>query len=54
MEEIKLYNVTEVASILKVDRRTVMNYIKSKELKAKKVGGKWLITEENLKEFVGA
>ena len=54
VEDIKVYSISEVALLLKVNRRTVWNYVKEGKLKAKKVGGKWLITEANLKEFVGA
>ena len=54
VDDIKVYTITEIAVLLKVNRRTVWNYIKEGKLVAKKVGGKWLITEKNLKDFVGA
>lgn len=50
--DIKIYSMNEVAKILKVSKRTIYDYIKSGELKVKKIGGKWIITEENLKKFI--
>jgi excisionase family DNA binding protein len=44
----------EVSEILKVTERTLYNYIKGGKFKAKKIGGKWMITEENLRQFINA
>lgn len=49
---IKLYNLKELSSILGVTVRTLMNYIKDGKLKAVKIGGKWVVTEENLQNFI--
>jgi excisionase family DNA binding protein len=49
----KLYTITEVAKTLRLTNRTVWNYVKAGKLKAKKVGGKWIISEEDLKKFIG-
>lgn len=50
--EIKIYTMKEVSELLKVTERTLYNYIKGGKFKAKKIGGKWIITEENLKLFI--
>ena len=52
MENFKLYTKKEVAEILGVTERTVWNYIKAGKIKATIIGGKWKITEENLKKYV--
>ena len=54
MFDIKIYSMKEVATILDVTERTLYSYIKNGKLKAKKIGGKWMITEENLKKFINA
>ena len=43
----------EVAQILKVSRITVYRWIKSGDLKAKKIGGVVRIRWEDLMEFIG-
>lgn len=53
MDDIKVYTLTEVSKILKVSRVSLLKYIKTGKLKAKKAVGRWLITEDALKEFVG-
>ena len=50
---IKVYNTKEVADILKVKPLTVRQYIMDKKLKAKPLGRTYVITEENLKRFLG-
>ena len=55
MEEIlgiKTYKVKEAAEILKVSPRTIQQYIMDKKIPAQKIGGKWHITEDNLKAFI--
>lgn len=52
MEDLKIYTKKEVADILGVSERTVWNYIKAGRLKAVKIGGKWKVSDENLKKFV--
>lgn len=57
MNDLKIYTVKEVAKILKVTDRTVREYITKKKpnpLKATKIGTKYVITEENLKEFISS
>ena len=49
---LKMYTLTEIEPILGVTHRTLMSYCYSGALKARKVGGKWRVTEEALREFI--
>ena len=46
-----LFGVKEVAELLSVTPRTIMNYIKDGRLRAVKIGGRWRISKDNLKAF---
>ena len=46
------YNTKEVAERLDVSIWTVRRYIKWEKLSAKKIMNKYLISEENIKEFL--
>lgn len=50
---LRVYTMQEAADLLRVQPRTVSNYIKSGRLKAAKAGGEWRITLDALKDFVG-
>lgn len=52
MDTVKVYTLDEVAEILHTTRRTLYTYLKEGKLKAVKIGRKWIITEENLKDFI--
>lgn len=52
LEKYKLYTLTELEPILGVTHRTLLTYIKDKRLKGVKVGGKWKVTETDLKAFL--
>lgn len=52
MEEIKLYTVNEVLEILKVQRRTLYNYIKQNQIKGIKFGREWRFTAEEVERFL--
>lgn len=52
LESIKLFTLTEIEPIIGVTHRTLLSYIKDGRLKGIKVGGKWKVSEENLKKFV--
>jgi len=54
MLDIKVYSIKQVGKILNVTERTLLSYIKDGKLKAQKIGGKWVITEENLRKFIKA
>lgn len=49
---ISFYYLDEVADYFKVNERTVRRWIKSGKLEAMKWGGRWLITETDIKEFM--
>lgn len=52
LEDIRLYSLTEIEPILGVTHRTLQAYIKEGRLRGVKVGGKWKVSEENLKRFI--
>lgn len=52
MEDIKIYNAIEVADLLHVTRRSVYSWIKGGKLKATKIGKAWIVTDENLRDFL--
>jgi len=49
---IKVYTPKEVAEVLKVSYRLVLDEIKAGKLKASKVGRGYRITEEQLKRYL--
>lgn len=52
MENIKLYNIKELSNLLQTTPQTIRKYLNEGRLKGNKIGGKWLVTEEDLKEFL--
>lgn len=52
IDDIKAYDVQEVAEMLHISAQTVRAYIKQGKLKAQKAGNKYVITEETLKAFI--
>ena len=49
---IKLYNVEEVADMLKSTPPTIRAYFREGKLIGRKISGKWHITEDNLKKYL--
>jgi len=49
---LKLYNLDELARILKVNKITLRGYIEQGRLKAVKIGRSYRVTEEHLREFL--
>lgn len=49
---IETYTVNEVAHLLDMNIRTVRKYIKIGEIKASKIGRKYIITSDNVKKFL--
>ena len=49
---VKLYDVKEVAEMLKSTESTIRTYFREGTLKGRKINGKWHITEDNLKRFI--
>ncbi len=54
LADTSLYSVSELAQKLNVTTTTVRNYIKAGHLKAKKITGRWLIAEDDLKKFLNS
>ena len=52
LDKLTLYTLTELESVLGVTHRTLQSYIKDGRLKGVKIGGKWKVSEENLKKFI--
>lgn len=50
--DIKLYNLTELSEALQVTPTSLRTYIHHGKLKGRKVGNKWYVTEDNLKDFL--
>lgn len=49
---IKLYDVKDVAKMMKSTEATIRAYFRDGKLKGRKVNGKWHVTEENLKQYI--
>lgn len=49
---LKFYELQEVADILKINIRVLRQYVREGKIKASKIGRKYLITEEEIKDFV--
>ena len=52
LKKYKLYTAKEIESVLGVSAQSIKRYIKAGKLHAIKVGGKWRVSEEDLKEFL--
>ncbi len=52
LDTFRLYTLTEVEPILGVSHRTLLDYVRKGKIKAVKIGGKWKVSEENLKAFI--
>ena len=51
--EIKLYSLKELSKTLGITTFTLRTYIRQGKLRARKMGTKWLITEDALREYFG-
>jgi excisionase family DNA binding protein len=49
---ITYYSIDEVAEILGLTRRTMMNYISNGSIVGKKIGRVWQFTEEDIKDYL--
>lgn len=52
LQSLNLYTLTELEPILGVTHRTLLTYVKTGKLRAAKIGGKWKVSESNLKNFI--
>lgn len=50
----KVYTVPDIMQLLGISRRSVTNLLTGGKIKAKKVAGKWIVTESNLSQFLEA
>ncbi len=49
---IKIYEAKEVAEMLGITLQTVRTYIKNGRIKGQKVGNRWVVTEDSIKDFL--
>ena len=52
MTAFKVYPLQDVARTVGVSYRTLLQYVKDKRLRAVKIGGRWKVSEENLRRFI--
>lgn len=52
ISKFKMYSLQDIAKILGVTYRTVINYKNAGKIEVVKIGNRWLISEENLKKFL--
>ena len=48
-----MFTVEQVAKMLDLHPRTIRRFIREEKLKARKVGGQWRISQQNLEPFIG-
>ena len=48
----KLYDVKDLVDLLSLSDRTVRAYLREGKIKARKIGLRWRVTEDNLKKFL--
>ncbi len=51
--EIRAYTLMELTRSLGVTTMTLRKYIKDGKLRARKMAGKWVVTEAALREYLG-
>lgn len=49
---IKLYTTEEISKILGINLRTAQIYIHNGKLKGQKIGRRWYVADETLKDFL--
>lgn len=52
MEDIKVYSIEDVASILKVTKKTIYNYIHDGRMQAVKIGKYWRVPASSLEQLI--
>lgn len=50
----KFYHIADIAKVLGITQRTATVYCEKAILKARKIGGKWTVSEKNLQAFIDA
>lgn len=52
MQELKYYTTDDVLELLKLNRRTLYNHIRAGKITGHKVAGKWMFTEQQIRDYV--
>jgi len=52
LENIKIYTIPELCEILRLTPQSVRKQLKEGKLKGRKVGTKWLVTEDAVIEYL--
>lgn len=52
LEAFKVYSLSELEPILGVTHRTLLRYITEGRLKGVKIGGRWKVSQDNLRAFI--
>lgn len=52
LQDLRLYTLTEIEPILGVSHQTLLRYVNSGKLRAKKINGKWRVTRRDVEKFV--
>ena len=50
--QVKIYSINDLISLLQVSRKTLIAYIQKGKLKAFKVGNAYRVTDDSLKEYI--
>lgn len=48
----KMYTISEVSALLRLDRKTITRYIDNGKLKASWFGNRWRIKKEEVERFI--
>lgn len=49
---VEIYTLPQLVDVLKVSKRTLIQYIKEGRLRAVRIGRSWQVSADNLKAFV--
>ena len=52
LENFRVYSLSELEPILGVTHRTLLRYITEGRLKGVKMGGRWKVSQDNLRAFI--
>ncbi len=52
LENFRVYSLSELEPILGVTHRTLLRYITDGKLKGVKIGGRWKVSQDNLRAFI--
>lgn len=52
MADVKVFTLDDIAELLKVNKKILYNHIKDGKLKGSKVADKWVVTEEQFKDYI--